>query len=84
MPYNYLHLTSSDFTQLDKGRHLHLNLFVYKGCQMKVKEYFEQGYDKQTTKNYKEAIKDYDKVIELDNGFERAYVQRGFCRFQLK
>ena len=51
---------------------------------MEAKEYFEQGYSKQIIENYNEAIKNYDKVIELDKSFERAYIQRAFCRFKLK
>ena len=42
---------------------------------MKVKELFEQGYDKQCAEKYTEAIEDYNKVLELDKDFERAYVQ---------
>ena len=51
---------------------------------MKVKELFEQGYDKQCAEKYAEAIEDYNKVLELDKDFERAYVQRACCKFQLQ
>ena len=42
---------------------------------MEVKELFEQAYDKQCAEKYAEAIEDYNKVLELDKDFERAYVQ---------
>ena len=51
---------------------------------MKVKELFEQGYDKQCAEKYAEAIEDYNKVLELDKDFERAYVQRACCKYQLQ
>lgn len=49
-----------------------------------TREYFEQGYEKQVNGQYKEAIVDYNKTLELDREFERAYVQRAFCRCKLK
>ncbi len=51
---------------------------------MKIKELFEQGYDKQIKGRYKEAIQNYNKVIEADANFEYAYIQRAFCRYCLK
>ena len=51
---------------------------------MNAKEYFEQGYGKQVAGLYAEAIKDYNKALELDKGFERVYVQRAYCKVQLK
>lgn len=51
---------------------------------METKEYFEQGYEKQVLGQYKEAIIDYNKTLELDKEFERAYIQRAFCRCKLK
>jgi len=50
---------------------------------MDAKEYFEQGYEKQLLKQFAEAIECYNKVLELDKDFERAYVQRAYCNVQL-
>ena len=51
---------------------------------MNLEEYFEQGFAKQLAEKYEEAIKNYNKVLELDKDFERAYVQRAYCRGKLE
>ena len=51
---------------------------------MNLEEYFEQGFAKQLAEKYKEAIKNYNKVLELDKDFERAYVQRAYCKGKLE
>ena len=51
---------------------------------MEIMDYFEQGYDKQNAEQYTEAIAYYDKVLELDKDFERAYVQRAYCKSMLQ
>ena len=51
---------------------------------MTVNEYFEQGYEKQLLKQYNEAIEYYNKVLDLDKDFERAYIQRAYCETQLE
>ncbi len=51
---------------------------------MKIKEYFDSGYDKLKSERYSEAIVDFDKVIELDKNYERAYVHRAACKYRLK
>lgn len=50
---------------------------------MEASEFFELGYKKQTEKDFKGAIKFYDNAIEKDKNFEKAYIQRAFCNFQL-
>lgn len=50
---------------------------------MEASEFFELGYKKQTEKDFKSAIKFYDNAIEKDENFEKAYIQRAFCNFQL-
>jgi len=76
----------SDFnsSKLDKTPHVHLHSIHIKGVEMEVKEYFEQGYEKQTAGQYKEAVIDYNRALEADKKFERAYVQRAYCKRQLK
>ena len=51
---------------------------------MNLEEYFEQGFVKQLAEKYEEAIKNYNKVLELDKDFERAYVQRAYCKGKLE
>ncbi len=51
---------------------------------MEAKEYFNIGYEKQQKERFKEAIEDYNKVLELDKDFERAIVQKAYCKFQLE
>lgn len=51
---------------------------------MEAKNYFEWGFEKQLNEKYKEAIECYDKTLKLDDKFERAFIQRAFCKFQLE
>lgn len=51
---------------------------------MNVQEYFERAFDKQQSGLYEEAILEYNKALELDRYFERAYVQRAYCYSELK
>ena len=51
---------------------------------MSLKKLFEKGYDKQSQNLYLEAIEEYNKVLKIDEKFERAYVQRAYCKAQLR
>ena len=42
--------------------------------------YFKSGSDKYNLKDYKGAIQDYDKAIELDSKYAEAYYERGRCK----
>ena len=42
--------------------------------------YFKSGGDKYNLKDYKGAIRDYDKAIELDSKYAEAYFERGRCK----
>lgn len=46
--------------------------------------YYKQGDTFQTSGQFFEAVKSYDKAIELDQKYVDAYVKRGQCKRQLK
>jgi curved DNA-binding protein CbpA len=46
-------------------------------------EYYKQGLRKSQLANYKEAITDYTKAIELDSNYADAYNKRGLCNYKL-
>lgn len=46
--------------------------------------YYNNGIAKYDLKNYKEAILDYDMVIELNPEFALAYYNRGSARHNIK
>ena len=48
-----------------------------------LKAYNNRGVAKRTLKQYKEAITDYDKAIELDPKYVKAYNNRGFAYREL-
>ena len=43
------------------------------------KKYFAAGEKFEETKNYKEAIENYSKALDLDPKFEKAYTSRAVC-----
>jgi tetratricopeptide (TPR) repeat protein len=49
-----------------------------------AQDLFDNGIDKHNSQDYYGAIKEYTKVIELDNGFVEAYYNRGVCEQVLK
>ena len=46
-------------------------------------EYNNSGSSKYKLEDYRGAIQDYNKAIELDPEFKDAYNNRGFCKYQL-
>lgn len=46
--------------------------------------YYKQGDTFQTSGQFVEAVKSYDKAIELDNKYVDAFIKRGQCKRQLK
>ena len=49
-----------------------------------AEDYFNSGYAKAELKKYREAIQDYNKVIELNPNFVNAYYNRGIAKFNLQ
>ncbi len=49
-----------------------------------AKSYFETGYEKYNRGDYKGAIQDYTKAIELNPRYALAYHWRGNAKFSLK
>jgi tetratricopeptide (TPR) repeat protein len=49
-----------------------------------AREYFKNGNDKISGKNYPGAIEDFTKAINSDPGFKQAYENRGVARFYLQ
>ena len=47
-------------------------------------EWFSRGSAKSNLGNFREAIYDFDKVIQLDPYFEDAYYYRGFAKNSLQ
>ena len=45
-----------------------------------AEEYFKKGNSKTSLRDYKAAIKFYDKAIELNPKFALAYKNRGFAK----
>jgi tetratricopeptide (TPR) repeat protein len=45
-----------------------------------AEDYFKKGNSKTSLRDYKAAIKFYDKAIELKSDFELAYKNRGFAK----
>ncbi|MFT5602234.1 MAG: Tfp pilus assembly protein PilF [Flavobacteriales bacterium] len=48
-----------------------------------IEAYFVRGYIYAEMKKHAEAIKDFDKVIQLDYTFYKAYYDRGVCHSEL-
>jgi len=49
-----------------------------------VEEYFNSGKAKYKLKDYRGAIQDYNKAIELNPKYPEAYNNRGFAKVELK
>ena len=50
----------------------------------KPDEYFNRANDKAKLQDYRGAIADYSKAIELNPDFSEAYYNRGTCKIILK
>src|SRR5690349_12130840 len=48
-----------------------------------AKSYYDQGYEKEGAKKFKEAIKLFDKAIALKPDFAMAWLDRGNCKSSL-
>lgn len=48
-----------------------------------AKEYFNNGCDKVSRKNYKDAIADFSEAIKRTPGFKQAYENRGVAKYYL-
>ncbi len=57
-----------------------VNIFSQKNAG----EYFLEAYYLQNLKNYKEAIFNYTKAIEILPNYYSAYIERAECKFYLK
>jgi len=60
-------------------------LVVFKGTDfILIKYYYFSGYSKQKSYDNQGAIKDYSKVLKLDDKFVTAYISRGSAYLDLK
>jgi serine/threonine-protein kinase len=50
----------------------------------KAKEYYDNGCDKVSKKNFSGAIADFSEAIKRDSGFIQAYENRGVAKFYLR
>ena len=58
-------------------------LFFSSYCQT-AEEFYHRGKAKDSLQDYRGAIADYSKVIELNPKLESAYFQRGLAKYELK
>ena len=49
-----------------------------------AQDWFNRGSAKSNSGNFREAISDFDKVIQLDPNFEDAYYYRGMAKNSLQ
>src|SRR6478735_3447981 len=49
-----------------------------------AQEYLQTGIEKHRQQDFKGAIKDYDKAINLDKNLKDAFFNRGTCQLALK
>ncbi|RPI45131.1 MAG: tetratricopeptide repeat protein, partial [Bacteroidetes bacterium] len=49
-----------------------------------ARQYFRAGEEFFGTQNYRDAIEQYSKAIDLDPDFDKAYIQRALCFTRLK
>lgn len=49
-----------------------------------AEDYFKNGYEKRIRQKFQEAIKDFNKAIELNPNYERAYFYRGDAKANLQ
>ena len=52
--------------------------------QIRAEVYYRKGTDKYKAKNYKNAIVDFNKTIELNPGHVQAHRKRGYAKYQLE
>ena len=52
--------------------------------QIRAEVYYRKGTDKYKANNYKNAIVDFNKTIELNPGHVRAHRKRGYAKYQLE
>ncbi len=59
-------------------------LIASSGCRQKAEEYINKGIAKYTLQDYRGAISDYTKAIELDPYYAMAYCGRGTAKYNLQ
>ncbi len=57
--------------------------FLLGDDKKEVDGYFKRGVEKNEAGNYKEAVQDYTKAIELDPKYAKPYYFRGLCKIKL-
>ncbi len=63
---------------------LFMSFAVYSQTRnVKAKEYYNNGRDKVSAKDFAGAIADFTEAINLDSGFIQAYENRGVAKFHL-
>ncbi len=70
-------LSPKEIIQIDKKPTENLEAYNY---YLLGNDYYWRGYEKQ---NFEIAIKMYEKAIELDPGFAKAYLRLSYCYLQL-
>ena len=51
--------------------------------ELTAKDYFERGEQYYDRGEYEEALKDFNKVIELDENYKGVYLKRGNVHYYL-
>ncbi|MDD9797976.1 MAG: tetratricopeptide repeat protein, partial [Alphaproteobacteria bacterium] len=54
------------------------------GNEQRAREYFDSGYEKGRAGDYKGAIEDFNKAIELKPDYTIAYDNRGYANSRLE
>ena len=68
---------------LANGNDAAIFCFIFKLDVMTAREYFEQGKEYRETKNYVNALRCYDKAIELDRDYADPWSSKGVVYFDL-
>ena len=66
-------------------KHISLGLVLLLWCCSgeNAEKYYNNGFLKGETGNYKEAIIDYNKAIEINSNHSKAYYNRGDAKYNL-
>lgn len=90
-----IHVSSNDFTSSAIPSNILKNLFDQSELIIPLQEwqerepimaytYFGKGKNRSNAKEYKQAIFDFNKAIQLNPEYARAYFERGFAKYKIR